>query len=91
MKVYRTGERDPHRPSFFLFVAPAADVAAEDCPSEWKTADGKPLNIEVEFKFGCAEVPSNLGKYLIAQGLAHKSALIVANHAVAQAAHALGV
>ena len=38
---------------------------------------GKPRLFDVTFKYGRAEVPDNLGRYLIDQGLAQETQLIL--------------
>jgi hypothetical protein len=75
MFVYLHGERFQdcsHR----MAIAPAADPAGldgSDPPAEWLEADGEtPRQYWVEFARGRAEVPSNIGSYLISRGLAHK-------------------
>ena len=71
MKVYYEGRDDGHR----MFVQPGthhADV------SEWMQ-EGKPILMEVKFNNGVAEVPENLGKYLIDKGLVRKSRIILPN------------
>lgn len=70
--VYKPEARK--QPSHLLFVAPgqtAPDV------SNWKDAAGKPIMFKVEFKFGTAEVTRQLGKYLVNEGLAKRSRLIL--------------
>lgn len=46
-------------------------------PSEFVTEKNDPLDIEVIFSFGMAEVPSNVGKYMLDHGLASKTQLII--------------
>ena len=77
MLVYTQGEMTSLKRSFSLLVCPAADIVGEECPADWLDEQGKPLNIEVEFCYGRAEVPSNLGRYLISHGLAARSSLII--------------
>lgn len=77
MIVYRNGERDSQRSSFTLFICPAADMRKADCPSDWLDDKGAPRSFEVEFRFGRAEVPSNVGEYLLRRGLASKTRLII--------------
>lgn len=43
----------------------------------------EPVQIAVKFENGCADVPDNLGRYIIDQGLARKSRLIVPEKRVA--------
>lgn len=47
--------------------------------SEWKDKEGNPLLIEVVFKNGCADVPNNLGEYLLNTKQAARSRLILPN------------
>lgn len=75
MKVFRPLEID--RPSNTLYVAPAASESARGV-SEWLRADGEPLTIPVEFKYGVAHVPGNLGRWLIDAGHAQNSPIILA-------------
>jgi hypothetical protein len=62
MKLYlKTGARD-----HLMFVTPGVD---DDC-SDWKNVDGSNRQFTVRFEEGRADVPSNLGDYLIAKGVA---------------------
>nr|WP_199065100.1 hypothetical protein [Chromobacterium sp. ASV5] len=45
--------------------------------SDFFDKDGKPSVFVVEFKYGRAEVPDNLGRYLIDEGLAQESAILL--------------
>jgi len=78
MHVYLTGSKERKNPSHVLYVAPAAMMKAEDAAAEWKDHDGKSLTLPIEFKFGRAEVPSNLGEWMIATGTAHRTNLVKA-------------
>ena len=80
MKVYlhsASAEKSTH---YVVNVAPAGDtdfVKAADILDEWKHADGRPKQFEIVFKYGAAEVPDALGKYMVAPrnggpGIAHK-------------------
>lgn len=72
MQVYKPETRK--QASHLLFVAPGKtnpDV------SNWKDGEGKPLMFKVEFKFGAATVTRQLGKYLINEGIAKRSRLIL--------------
>lgn len=75
--VYLRGEAAQRKASTSLFICPAADGRISDAPSEWLTEDRKPLQMEVEFNYGRAEVASNLGEYLVRLGLAGWSPLII--------------
>ena len=65
------------KPSHVIFICPASDMRKADCPSDWLEDNGKPRHFEVEFQFGKAEVPSNIADYLIRQGFAKRSMLII--------------
>jgi hypothetical protein len=70
MKLYlKSGARD-----HIMFVTPGADSDASD----FKNADGTNKQFTVRFKEGVADVPSNLGDYLIAKGAAQSVAPPVA-------------
>ncbi len=71
MKVYH-----PMGSTTTLMVAPAALMDAASAPSEWKDKDGKPVRFDIVFTDGMAEVPGNLGNWLIENGYVHKSRLI---------------
>jgi hypothetical protein len=66
MKVYRHGEKEQN---LTLHVQPGIKIDA----SEFKDMDGKPILISVQFKDGVADVPDNLGRFLIDNHLAAKS------------------
>ena len=59
-------------PRHTLFVQPGADHPISD----W-IADGKPRLFPVAFILGRADVPDNLGRYLIDQGYARSSPLLL--------------
>lgn len=76
MKVYIPTDRN--RPtSHTIYCTPGGDVefCKGDVPSEWKDQEGNALSIPVTFKNGMADIPNNLGDYLIARGLARKTKL----------------
>lgn len=70
MLVYRP--HDELRARHVIFVQPGQHHAV----SEWME-DGKPKMFTVVFHRGRAEVPSNLGEYMIEQGQAQRSPLIL--------------
>jgi hypothetical protein len=76
MKVYVSGEKPVAQARFGLHVTPAADIPGHDIPGEWLDEKGNAKPIVVEFSFGAAEVPSNLGEYLVKRGYAHKSRIV---------------
>lgn len=77
MKVYATGEKPSRQPSFLMSVAPAATARNEEVPSHWVDDKNNPVQFNVEFKFGVAEVADDIGHYLIANQLAQRSRLIL--------------
>lgn len=70
MKVYRPDAMDR---SISLHVAPGVEHPITD----WLMPDGKPKQICVQFVLGVADVPDNLGRYLIDTGHAKRSPLIL--------------
>ena len=48
-----------------------------EVPTEWVDDKNEPLTFQVEFVRGKAEVDENIGRYLIDQGLAKKTKLIL--------------
>jgi hypothetical protein len=65
MKVYlKAGQRD-----HTMFVTPGA----ESDSVEFKDAAGTNQQYTVKFVIGCAEVPSNLGRYMLDHGLAQRT------------------
>ncbi len=76
MRVYYTGAPGADMDAT---VAPAADPRgiAAGVDSDWIGADGKPRGIVVRFRSGFTEVPDALGRYLVAIGMAKRTALIL--------------
>jgi hypothetical protein len=72
MIVYKTSPRESIG-THVVYVEPGR----EHDVSEWKNQEGKPIQIKVEFKHGKADVPNNLGEYLLANKLAERSRLIL--------------
>lgn len=71
MKVYL-----PHyegKPSHNIFVQPGTHHKVSD----WMDENGKPKMFVVTFKFGCAEVPDNLGQYMLDNELAQATRIII--------------
>jgi hypothetical protein len=64
-----------------VHVQPGKDHPNKDFCNE----DGTPILFTVQFKNGEAEVASNLGRYLIAQGLAQGSRIIIPKTEIAAA------
>ena len=74
MKIFRPYESN--RATNIVYVAPAAMPDGKGV-SEWLRADGEPLTIPVEFKAGVANVAGNLGRWMIANGLAQASPILL--------------
>jgi len=79
LKIYLSGERASLAPSHSVYVCPARHLEGEDMPEGWVTDKNEPVDITVEFHYGIADVPSNLGAYMLKYGLASKSRLIIPN------------
>jgi hypothetical protein len=77
MKVYLTGIRAAQAAEHVLYVAPAGHLENTEMPSEWVTEKNEPITMSVVFHHGAAEVPSNLGAYLVKFGFASKTRLII--------------
>lgn len=71
MRIYRP--QDKEVPQQTVFVQPGNQFPV----SEWLNEDGKPILFRVEFRAGCAEVPDNLGNYMIDHEIAQRSPLIL--------------
>jgi hypothetical protein len=78
VKVYLSGDRQRFG-EHTVFVAPGNDpvgISGGVC-DEWLEPGGKPRTIAVQFNHGLATVPDNLGRYLVARGLARRTRLII--------------
>lgn len=69
----------PGHANHSIFVTPAADERGNplDGASQFKSADGVPLQYNVRFKNGRAEVDATLGQWLIAHGYARRTRLVL--------------
>ena len=85
MRVYRP--QDAAVPRHTLFVQPGRAHPITD----WLDEDGKPRMFSVAFVAGSAEVPENLGQYLIDSGNAFASPLILPPGAGLRDTHARNV
>jgi hypothetical protein len=74
LKVYAFGAVAARSPRTTMAVRPGAHPESD--PSEWHE-NGNPVQFTVEFRYGEAEVPSTLGKYMVRQGLAKATRLIL--------------
>jgi len=76
MKVYLAGEKARRQPSFIMSVAPAATVQNDEMPHHWFD-NGKPVQFNLEFIYGEAEVEDSIARYLLQEGLVKRTALIL--------------
>lgn len=78
MKVYLHSDRAEKSKVYPMHLAPAADpgIAIDGVPAAWKNADGSAKQIAIDFVYGVADVSDEIGKYLVARGIAHRSRLL---------------
>lgn len=76
MRVYSTNRGARERAAYNLFVRPANDMQGTP-PSDFVDADKNPIQFTVTFEYGRAEVPDALGYYLLDNGHAQRTALIL--------------
>lgn len=74
MKIYLPTAQD--RPLQNVFVQPGNHPGNKYQVSDWLD-NGKPIMFTVAFRFGCAEVPDNLGQYMLDNEMAKASPIIV--------------
>ena len=69
----------PNTATHTMYVCPAGDVEAMkgEAPSEFKNDDGTARSFTVQFTHGRADVPDNLGNYMIKRKLARKTKLLL--------------
>jgi hypothetical protein len=77
MRVYTTGEKTARQKSFIMCIAPAAHLAGQEVPSDWVNDKNEPIEINVEFIYGVAEVSDSIGKYLVKHQMASRTKLII--------------
>jgi hypothetical protein len=77
VKVHLHSEQALRTAKYRVRCQPAADLDFVDvvsCPKSWFTPDGeKPRIFVVEFEWGAAEVPDDLGRYMVDRGIAHRT------------------
>jgi hypothetical protein len=80
MRVYATGQRN-----HTVYARPAVDANGKvlDGVSHWKDPAGAPTQFAVRFIEGIADVPDELGNWLIKNGLAKRTKLILPRFALA--------
>lgn len=83
MIVYTTGEKSSKQKSFIMSICPAAHLEGQEVPSEWVDDKNKPVEFNVEFKYGKASVSDSIGKYLIKHQMAARTRLIMPSGFVA--------
>lgn len=79
MRIYLHSDNAEKQERYPVNVAPAGDVdfvASKDVIADWAFADGRPKQFEIIFRYGIADVADELGKYMTARGIAHRSRLI---------------
>ena len=81
MRVYLHGLAAAKAPTHRLHVCPAGDrdiIGSGEVPSEWVYPEnGEPVLFTVEFKYGEADVPQHLGRYMVKAKYAKSSKLIL--------------
>jgi hypothetical protein len=68
MKVYH-----PQGSNMTLMITPGVD---DPVCSDWKDDKGNAKRFDVRFVNGVAEVPANLGAWMVAKGHANRTALV---------------
>ncbi|MFG1388815.1 hypothetical protein [Xanthobacter versatilis] len=74
MKIYATGFRAFETARVHVYVTPGA--RRESDPVEWWVGE-TPRMYDVEFNYGAAEVPDELGKYMLDHGMAGRSKVVI--------------
>jgi hypothetical protein len=78
MKVYLNGERPARAKRYVMNVCPAEHLKGTgEMPAEWVTEANEPITFPIEFVYGVADVPTNLGTYMTKYGLAAKTRLYI--------------
>jgi hypothetical protein len=77
MRVFLYSDNAEKSAKYTAHVCPAGDKDWEgysaDMPASWTERDGNRKRFEIRFTWGAAEVPDELGRYMIERGIAHKS------------------
>jgi len=77
LKVYINGERAARAARYIVSVSPGGHLKDTEMPCEWMTEANEPKTFPIEFVYGVAEIPDNLGKYMVKYGFAQRSRLII--------------
>lgn len=64
----------------YLIVSPAAHLRGQEVPAHWVDDKNNPIQFEILFQQGKAEVDDEMGNYLVKTGQAQKSRLILPGH-----------
>jgi hypothetical protein len=76
--VYTTGEKAVRQKSFMVCICPARHLEGKgEMPADWVSDKNEPIEFNVEFVYGKAEVSDSIGKYMIKHQLAARSKLII--------------
>jgi hypothetical protein len=79
MKIYLHSDNAERQAKYPVTIAPAADklfVKPTECPKSWMQADGTPINFEINFAYGVADVDDEIGHYMVKRGIAHGSRML---------------
>jgi hypothetical protein len=77
MKVYCTGTKARRQASFTMSVAPATMARNQEIPQEWLDPKGNPVQFNLEFVYGEAEVDDAIARLLLDQKLVQKTKLLL--------------
>lgn len=83
MIVWVNGSKAREQDVFLLSVCPARHLAEvgkhgeREIPAEWVDDKNEPIDFNIIFKHGRAEVDKNMGDYLVKYGFASKTKLII--------------
>ena len=74
MRIYLYSDAAEKAARYVVTIAPAGDAefVGNHVPAEWKLADGRPKQFEIVFSYGVAEVPDDLGRYMVKREIAHR-------------------
>jgi hypothetical protein len=77
MKVYCLGEKARKQASFTMSVAPAATMKNEEVPADWVDDKNQPIQFNIEFVYGEAEVDDAIARYLLDEKLVKRTKLFL--------------
>lgn len=70
--IHGDGVRPPPE-THVMFLTPAAHLENTELPASFVDTMNRPKSFEAEFIHGRAEVNDELGRYMVKNGLAHKT------------------